>query len=73
MTKIRQICKIGAVVYGTGTLTTFVYVNHRLRKQLRTPTKQSNFLILYVWTTTSAFFWMVNMTRKFAKGVPAYV
>ena len=45
--KIRQICKIGAVVYGTGTLTTFVYVNHRLRKQLRTPTKQSNFLILY--------------------------
>lgn len=45
--KIRQICKIGAVVYGTGSLTTFLYVNHRLRKHLRTPNKQSNFLILY--------------------------
>ena len=36
--------KIGAIIYGTGSLATFLHVNNRLRKP---PNNHSNFLILY--------------------------
>ena len=39
--------KLGAAAYGTGSLCTFLYVNNRLRRQIRNPNTQSNFLILY--------------------------
>lgn len=39
--------KIAALAYGTGAASTFLYVNHRLRKQIPNPTPPLNCLILY--------------------------
>ncbi len=44
---MNKLYKLSALSYSTGGLATFFYVNHNLRKTMKSSTNQSKFFVFY--------------------------